>query len=73
MINWLIDNVPGWSIFALLGVLLSLSAVYMIKDERSRNESIAGGAAVLLTGILILAAGIFLLVIGKSGSFGSYM
>ncbi len=71
--TWIINNVPGWIMIAVMGVLLSLSAVYMIKDERSRDESVIGGTAVLITGILILAVGIFLLVTGKSGSFGSYM
>lgn len=71
--NWIIDNVPGWIMIAAAGALLSLSAVYMIKEEHSQNESIAGGAAVLVAGLAILAVGIFLLVIGKSGSFGSYL
>ena len=71
--TWIINNVPGWIMIAVLGFLLSLSAVYMIKDKRSRNESIIGGTAVLITGALILALGIFLLLTGKSGSFGSYM
>ena len=72
-VNWIINNVPGWIMIAVLGALLSFSAVYMIKDERSRNESIIGGTAVLITGAVILALGIFLLVTGKNGSFGSYM
>jgi len=71
--TWIINNVPGWIMIAVLGFLLSLSAVYMIKDKRSRNESIIGGTAVLITGALVLALGIFLLLTGKSGSFGSYM
>ena len=67
------DNVTVWIMIAVTGALLDLCAVYMIKDKRPQKKSIAGGVAVLLAGTAILAVGIFLLIIGKSGTFSSYI
>lgn len=66
-------NVPVWIMIAVTGALLDLCAVYMIKDKRPQKKSIAGGIAVFLAGTAILAVGVFLLVIGKSGTFSSYI
>ena len=66
------DNVPVWIMIAVTGALIDLCAVYMIKDKRPQKKNIAGGVAVLLAGTAILAVGIFLVAIGKSGTFNSY-
>ncbi|MBR4627638.1 MAG: hypothetical protein IKO47_08075 [Ruminococcus sp.] len=70
--RWIAYHVPGWTLFLALGLLLGLSAVYMIKDARAQKKSMIGGTAVLLVGIAFAAAAVLLLVSGKSGSFGSY-
>jgi len=66
------ELVPVWLLIAVMGALLDLCAVYMIKDKRPQKKNIAGGVAVLLAGTAILAVGIFLVAIGKSGTFNSY-
>ena len=70
--RWIGHNVPGWTLFLAVGLLLGLSAVYMIRDARAQKKSIIGGAAVLLTGLAFAACAVLLLASGKSGSFGSY-